>query len=188
MGNRRSASYPRIRRGRDLPRERARYLTESRYWTTREASCRVALGSHPPRTLSRSGEGDLYHQASPRMRPVGYEPQIWAVIRGIGRGKSRSKPTKLTRVRRLRWLRPQSHSYDTWISGIRSGQASPSGVQLEDLAVLTLDRVLQNLLDLRPQVLPTRLLLFSPSNTPRRNLLWAVKHFPARNLVPPKSG
>jgi hypothetical protein len=58
-----------------------------------------------------------------------------------------------------------------WISVIRSGQASPSVVDLEDLAVLTLDRVLQNLLDLRLQVLPTRLLIFSPSNTPRRNFL-----------------
>jgi hypothetical protein len=188
MGNRRSASYPRIRRGLDLPRERARYLTESCYWTTREASCRLALGGHPPRALSRSGEGDLYHQASPRMRPVGYEPQIWTVIRGFGRGKSRSKPTKLTRVRRLRWLRPQSHSYDMWISVIRSGQASPSVVVLEDLAVLTLDRVLQNLLDLRLRVLPTRLLMFSPSDTPRRNFLRAAKYFPARNLVSPKSG
>jgi hypothetical protein len=41
----------------------------------------------------------------------GYGPQIRTVIRGRGSGKSRSRSTNRSQVRRLRWLRRQSHLY-----------------------------------------------------------------------------
>lgn len=41
----------------------------------------------------------------------GYEPQIRTVIRGRGSGKSRSRSPNRSHVRRLRWLRRQSHLY-----------------------------------------------------------------------------
>jgi hypothetical protein len=95
----------------------------------------------------------------------------WAQAVNATLSRNFSAGERYCNVFRGRWLRPQNHSYDTWISGVRSGQASPSSVQLEDLAVLTLDRELQNLLALRLQVLPTRPLWFSSSNTLGRNFL-----------------
>ena len=41
----------------------------------------------------------------------GYGPQIRTVIRGFGSGKSRSRSANRSQVRRLRWLRRQSHLY-----------------------------------------------------------------------------
>ncbi len=41
----------------------------------------------------------------------GYGPQIRTVIRGRGSGKSRSRSANRSQLRRLRWLRRQSHLY-----------------------------------------------------------------------------
>jgi hypothetical protein len=41
----------------------------------------------------------------------GYGPQMRTMIRGRGSGKSRSKSANRSQVRRLRWLRRQSHLY-----------------------------------------------------------------------------
>jgi hypothetical protein len=41
----------------------------------------------------------------------GYGPQIRTVIRGFGSEKSQSRSLKRSQVRRLRWLRRQSHLY-----------------------------------------------------------------------------
>jgi hypothetical protein len=78
-------------------------------------------------------------------------------------------------------------THKPWISGVRSGQASLSGVQLEDLAVLTRDREGQHPLALRLQVLPTWPLWFSMSNTLGRDFLWAAKYFPARSFLAPEA-
>jgi hypothetical protein len=73
--------------------------------------CRVARGSYPPRALARSGRGDFHLSGSSVDAARGYEPQMRTVIRGWGSGKSRSRSWNRSQVRRLRWLRRQSHLY-----------------------------------------------------------------------------
>ena len=57
------------------------------------------LSAAPPPSGSSAGEAR------------GYTPQIGTRIRGFGSGKSRSKSANRSQVRRLRWLRRQSHLY-----------------------------------------------------------------------------
>jgi len=53
-----------------------RDLTQSRVTGhCRNPNCRVARGGHPPRALSRSGQGDCHHPAPPLMRLVVTNPR-----------------------------------------------------------------------------------------------------------------
>ena len=68
-------------------------------------------GQSPSRGPPRSGQGDFHHPAPPWSRRAVTHPQIGTMIRGVGRGKSRSKSRNLSHVHRVRWLRRFSHWY-----------------------------------------------------------------------------
>ncbi len=72
---------------------------------------RVARGSRPPRALPRSGQGDLHHPAPLLMHLMATAPRFGPRPEAWGAGKSRSRSANCSHVRRLRWLRRQSHLY-----------------------------------------------------------------------------